>query len=158
MGDDDGGLSGFEKCGAGQADAGDEAGAGFAFGWAEADGVGGPGVEEVAGDLVPVQALPGAKIEFLEAGVDDGFGGKGVREAEAAEGRAGDDAADAGRRERSAHGFQCRDAGRAEVDIEAAVTVTRRDVRSGVPDQVDRYAGSNQCDLSVIFDYTRFNR
>ena len=124
MGDDDGVLG---QGGGEGADAGEEAGAGFATGWGEAEDVCGPGVELVAGDGVPGEAFPSAKMDFLQAWVNDGVGG----DAAAAQGGAADNIGDAGGLQLGAHGGQGGFARGGEVGVEAAVAVAGAMAQAG---------------------------
>ncbi len=139
MGDDDAGGAGAQV-GADGLDAADQVGAGLAAGRGEQDGVGGPGVDLAALDIVPAPAFPGAEIEFLQAGVDACVRGQGVGEGAAAAGRAGQDPVDAGGAQGRGQGREAVLAGAAEADVEAAVAAAGLDVGFGMADEEDGHS------------------
>lgn len=151
MGDDD--TGGIEFDGDGP-DTGNKSSAGLATGWGEVQRGGGPGVEVMAGDVVPGAALPGSEVHLLQPVVElEGADGGGQSSAPA--GGAAEDAGNAGGAQGCGQGGHGGLADGGEVEVEAAVAMAGGDLAGGVAHQDDGHghqSAANERGFSPAFE------
>ena len=140
MGDDDAVVARLAQRGASQPHPRDQLGAALSARRRETDRVTGPRIETVAWHEIPAPPLPRAEIELLQPVIDNRVRRYGARQPFAPSRRASDDPSDPARGQCLSHRLHRGQSCRAKIDIQTAVTNSRRNVGRGMAHQDQLHA------------------